>query len=104
MDPHDGLVSAYKAAQVELEKAEVDYNYCLYYPVGTPFSPPPRIIGDSDTTNQYIANHKAYEIWQQIKEYMKEGTLEDFKEGRIYWGSGSKIQDNGQSIYQSHFD
>ncbi len=81
MDPHDGPVSAYQAARVEMENAEVDYNYCLYYPFNEDFSPPPR-----NRAPQFVKRAKQWKkicMWNQTKKCMKAGTLQDLKDGKI---------------------
>lgn len=103
MDPHDGPASAYKAAQAEAEDAEVDYNYCLYYPLGPPFSPPlPKLYVPKDGEIA-ATERKKYQLWEQTKECMQEGTLQDLKEGRITWGVGPSAQGIGQSIRYPRF-
>lgn len=92
MDPHDGPISAYKAAQVEFENAEVDYNYCLYHPSNTKFSPPPPKAYVPGNGNTIIMKGQKYQIWELTKECMVDGTLQNLKEGKIPWGTGLKAQ------------
>lgn len=103
MDPYDGSASAYKAARAEVEDAEVDYNYCLYYPMGPAFSPPPHKIYVPEEGNMTATEGKPYQLWEQTKECMQEGTLQDLKEGRITWGTGPPAQASGQSICLTKF-
>ena len=87
LDPHDGPVSAYKAAESELHDAEVDYNYCLYYPVNVDFvRPPTKAKRQLSTTPQ----EKQVELWGLVEHYMKEGRpLDDIRDGRIVGRSSS---------------
>ena len=81
LDPHDGPVSAYKAAESELHDAEVDYKYCLYYPINEGFiRPPTKAERQLSTTTQ----EKQVELWDLVEHYMMEGRpLEDIRDGRI---------------------
>lgn len=103
MEPDYSPTSAYKAAQAEVEDAKVDYYYCLYYPMGPAFSPPPpkiHVPGDGQMT---ATEEKTYQLWEQTKECMQEGTLKDLKEGRITWGTGPPARASGQFIHYSRF-
>lgn len=81
LDPHDGPVSTYKAAESELHDAEVDYNYCLYYPVDEDFiRPPMKAERQVSTTTQ----EKQIKLWDLVEQRMKTGRpLEDIRDGRI---------------------
>ena len=80
LDTHDGPVSTYKAAESELHDAEVDYNYCLYYPVDEDFiRPPTRVERQVSTTTQ----EKQITLWDLVEQGMKAGRrLEDIRDGR----------------------
>lgn len=84
LDPHDNYPE-FNYAQEEVHKAEVDYNYCLYYPTDKEWRPPP----SSDKRDL----HKAKELtkpkqwraalWRLIEKSMKDGTLEQVKDGTL---------------------
>ena len=80
LDPHDGPVSVYKAAESELHDAEVDYNYCLYYPVDEDFvRPPTRAERQVSTTTQ----EKQIKLWDLVEQGMKVGRpLKDIRDAR----------------------
>lgn len=92
MDPHDDPVSAYKSAQQELHDAEVDYNYCLYFPVDEAFLPPPRA-----TARQFMPKRRSVNrerrlcMWSTVEQCMKEGTLQDLKKGKIRVSSAERL-------------
>ena len=81
LDPHDGPVSTYEVAKSELHDAEVDYKYCLYYPINEDFiRPPTKAKRQLFTTTE----EKQVELWVLIEQYMEEGRqLEDIRDGRI---------------------
>lgn len=83
MDPHDGPVSAYNSAQQELYDAEVDYNYCLYFPVDEAFQPAPVSTERESTPKRRASRELRFRMWSMIEKCMKQGTLQDLKEGRI---------------------
>ena len=87
LDPHDGPVSAYKAAKSELHDAEVDYKYCLYYPINEDFKrPPTKAKRQSSTTTE----ERQVQLWDLVEHHMEEGKpLEDIKCGRIVRRSSS---------------
>lgn len=91
MDPHDGPVSAYKSAQQELHDAEVDYNYCLYFPCDEEFQPPPLSTARKLTPKGKSSRERRERMWNMIKQCMKEGTLQDFKEGKIRVSSAERL-------------
>lgn len=83
MDPHDGPVSAYKSAEDELHDAEVDYNYCLYYPLDEEFCPPPGSAARNPIPKG-TSTGDSVRMWDMIERCMKEGTLPDLREkGRL---------------------
>ena len=95
MDPHDGPVSAYKSAKEELHNAEVDYNYCLYFPTDEEFHPPPVSAARNDTPKESDGRERTVRLWDMIEKCMKEGTLQDLKkEGEMgvssHYGWGQK--------------
>ena len=92
MDPHDGPISAYKAAKLELENAEVDYNYCLFYPLHEEFVPPPTTMTHEITKNSTKTQERRSQMWNLVKQCMKKGTLEALKTGKLY-GSANLIDD-----------
>lgn len=89
MDPHHGPVSAYQAARVELENAEVDYNYCLYYPCNEVFRPPPAALGRQQKSN--TATKERTRLWNVTKKCMREDTLQALKDGALT-GNGTESQ------------
>ena len=99
LDPHDGPVSAYKVAESELHDAEVDYKYCLYYPVNENFiRPPTKAKRQLSTTTQ----EKQVELWDLVEHYMKEGRpLEDIRDGRII-GRSSNTPSSTHHDQQEH--
>ncbi len=87
LDPHDGPVSAYKAAESELHDAEVDYKYCVYYPTNEDFIRPPTKAERQLST---IIQEKQVELWDLVEQCMKKGNpLEDIRDGRIVARSSS---------------
>ena len=89
MDPHDGPVSAYQAARTELENAEIDYNYCVYYPYNEDFSPPPK-QNRNGHGNRTANQQRRWRMWNLTRKSMEEGTLQDLKDGRLTGdGTGS---------------
>ena len=83
MDPHDGPVSAYQAAKAEIEKAEIDYNYCLYYPINEQFSPPPSALKRTIQRTGTATQQKRARIWNLTKKSLAEGTLEELRNGTL---------------------
>ena len=100
MDPHDGPVSAYKAAKTEMENAEVDLNYCLYYPVNEDFSPPPSAPRRTPEKASTATQQKRARIWNLTKKCMVEGTLEELKDGNLT-KSGAREMDQNASTKQT---
>ena len=95
MDPHDGPISAYKSAQQELHNAEVDYNYCLYFPSDQAFQPPPRFRVSNTTPKKEDGREYRLRLWTVVEHSMQEGTLQALKEGKI------RVESEGRSDYQS---
>ena len=92
MDPSDGPVSAYKSAQQELNEAEVDYNYCLYFPSNKAFQSPPLSTARKSTPkNENERREFRLCLWSMVEQCMKEGTLQDLKDGRIPVGSPERL-------------
>lgn len=91
MDPHDGPVSEYKSAEEELHDAEVDYNYCLYFPTDEDFQPPP-VSAARKSTPKGTPISERVRMWSAIEQCMKEGTLQNLREeGRLAaWVEGSQ--------------
>ena len=87
MNPHDGPVSAYKSAQQELHNAEVDYNYCLYFPSDEAFYPPPLSHVPNSMPKKNDGREYRMRLWSKVEQCMKEGTLQALKEGSIHVGS-----------------
>ena len=83
MDPHDGPVSAYRSVQQELHSAEVDYNYCLYFPSDQAFQSPPLSTAGKLTPKKKDSREYRLRLWSMVEQCMKEGTLEDLKKGKI---------------------
>ncbi|KAL2045272.1 hypothetical protein N7G274_002355 [Stereocaulon virgatum] len=83
MNPHDGPVSAYESAQQELHAAEVDYNYCLFYPHRAPFLWPPTASARSHGRIQTAAQEKRQRFWQLTEICMKNGTLHELRNGKV---------------------
>lgn len=90
LDPHDGPISAYKSAQQELHNAEVDYNYCLYFPAGEAFQPPPRSTARNSTQKTQDGREYRLRIWSMVEQCMKEGVLQDLKEGKTRVSSAER--------------
>lgn len=91
MDPHDGPVSAYKSAQQELHDAEVDYNYCLYFPVDEAFQPPPLSTARKFTPKRKGSRERRLRMWSMVEQCTREGTLQDLKEGKIRVSSAERL-------------
>lgn len=91
MDPLDGPVSAYKSAQQELHEAEVDYNYCLYFPVDEVFQPPPLSTAHKFTPKRKNGREHRLRIWGVVEQCMKEGTLQDLKEGKLRMSTAERL-------------
>ena len=90
MDPHDGPVSAYKTVEEELHNAEVDYNYCLYFPIDEEFHPPPVSAARNLKPKESNSRERRVRLWEMIEQRMKDGTLQDpNKERKIRVGSDS---------------
>ena len=81
LDPHDGPVSTYEVAKSEFHDAEVDYKYCLYYPINEDFvRPPTKAKRQLFTTTE----EKQVELWLLVEHYMEEGKpLDDIRNGRV---------------------
>ena len=97
MNPHDGPVSAYKSAQEEVHNAEVDYNYCLYFPSDEAFLPPPSSTVRSSTPKK--EDHREYRLrlWTMVEQSMKEGTLQALREGKIHVESAGRLDHQSPS-------
>ena len=83
MDPHDGPVSAYKAALQELYDAEVDYNYCLYFPADEAFQPPPLLNAPELIPKQEESKEYRFRMRSLVEQCMRKGTLQGLKDGEI---------------------
>ena len=101
IDPHDGPVSAYKFAQRELHDAEVDYNYCLYFPVDEAFYPPPLSIIRKAAPKKKHRKELRLRMWSMIEKCMEEGTLQDLKEGKIRLSSAGQNSPAQGSAFES---
>lgn len=82
MVPKDDPVTEYEAARVELENATVDYNYCLYFPSQETFRIPPR-KRQTPPKRMSASLRLRCRIWDTTKQCMREGTLQDLKNGKI---------------------
>ena len=93
MDPFDGPVSAYSAAQQELLKAEIDLNYCQFFPINHKFCPPP-YPSTHNFKPMEIGSRKEYRclLWNIVEQCMKEGTLQDLKDGKIPVGRAEYLK------------
>lgn len=109
MSPHDGPVSAYKLAKQELHNAEVDYNYCLYFPSDEAFQPPPLSTAYKSTTTKNDIGEYGLRLWSVVEQCMKQGTLRDLKDGKIRVSSAERLdqaspvqteQVDGQEVLQ----
>ena len=80
IDPHDGPVSEYESAEEELHDAEVDYNYCLYFPTDEEFQPPPVSAARGFNPKERDSRERRVRMWDVIERCMKEGTLRDLRE------------------------
>lgn len=85
LNPSDGPVSTYESAREELHEAEVDYNYCLYFPSDEAFLPPPRSAARKITPKKKRskAEECTLRLWSMVEQCMKVGTLKDLKDGKI---------------------
>ena len=92
IDENDNV--AYKSAQQEAYLADVDYNYCKFYPLDERFSPPPRSVIPGTTPTE----SKKIQIWNVVKQCMKDGTLQDLKEGKIPNGQRHDSESDGGMI------
>ena len=91
MNSHDGPVSAYKAARQEVYNAEVDYNYCLYFPADEVFQSPPLATARESTSKKKDGREHRLRLWSMVEQCMKEGTLQDLKEGKIRVASAERL-------------
>ena len=92
MNPNDGPVSAYKSLQQELNDAEVDYNYCLYFPCNKAFQPPPMSTARKLTPKRKKERRgSTFRLWSMVEQCMKEGTLQDLKDGKIPMSSPGRL-------------
>ena len=103
IEPHDGPVSAYKMAQQELRVAEVDYNYCLFYPLGQKFHKPPTSTTRNSERPQRATQEKRLKNWHLVERCMKDGILQDLHEGKIAEFSADSLK-NAPSTQQSKAD
>ena len=95
MNSHDGPVSAYDSAQQELHDAEVDYNYCLYFPSDEEFqSPPLSTARKFPPKRPSKSRNYRMRLWNLVERCMKEGTLQDLKDDelRVYLNQPSPPQ------------
>lgn len=83
MSPHDGPVSAYKSLKQELHNAEVDYNYCLYFPSHDAFQSPPLSTASKSPSTKNDSGEYRLRLWSVVEQCMKKGTLRDLKDGKI---------------------
>ena len=92
MNPDDGPVSAYKSVQQEMNDAEVDYNYCLYFPSNTAFQPPPLATARKFTPKKKKGSKEfSLRLWSMVEQCMKDGTLQDLKDGKISVNSPERL-------------
>ena len=98
MNPHHGPVSAYNSAQDELHNAEVDYNYCLYFPSDEAFQAPPPSTVRNSTPNENDRDYRL-RLWTMVEQSMKEGTLQALREGKIRVESAGRLDQ--QSLTRS---
>ena len=92
MNPNDGPVSAYKSVQQELNDAEVDYNYCLYFPSNSAFQPPPLSTARKSTPKKKKGSREfRLRLWTIVEQCMKDGTLQDLKDGKIPVNSPERL-------------
>lgn len=109
MSSHDGPVSAYKYAKQELHNAEVDYNYCLYFPSDEVFQSPPLSTAHKSTIKKNDSGEYRLRLWSVVEQCMKQGTLQDLKDGKIRVSSAELLsqaspaqmeQVDGQEVLQ----
>ena len=91
MSPHDGPVSAYQVAKEELHNAEVDYNYCLYFPSDEAFQSPPLPAARKSTPKKDNSKEYRSRLRSIVEQCMKEGTLHDLKDGKICVGNAERL-------------
>ena len=107
ISPHDVSLSVYQSAQQELHDAEVDYNYCMYFPVDEAFQPPPlptvrRIAQKRKDRTEYRIR-----MWNMIEHCMKEGTLQNLKHGKVRLSCdehSSQPSPKQRSAFESNLD
>ena len=84
LDPHDNHLEL-TYSQREVHKAEVDYNYCLYYPTSKEWRPPPNSDKRDMLKAKSLTRPKQWRaaLWGLIEKSMKSGTLEQVKDGSL---------------------
>ena len=85
LEIHDKEHEAVKEA---VERAEIDYNYCLFYPVNLQAFPPPKsslasILYEHQAKNTPPEISFSNALWLLIKKSMENGTLEQVKDGTL---------------------
>lgn len=68
-----------------MHKACVDYNYCLYYPRDKEWRPPPSADKRDMSKAKSLPKPKQWRaaVWRLIEKSMKDGTLEEIKNGSL---------------------
>ena len=84
LNPHDNHPE-FGYAQKEVHKAQVDYNYCLYYPVDKEWRPPPSSDKRDMSKAKLLTKPKQWRaaLWRLIEKSMKSGRLEQVKDGSL---------------------
>ena len=105
LTPSDGPVSTYESAREELHDAEVDYNYCLYFPSDEAFLPPPLSAAHEITPKKKRSKAEDYRLclWSIVEQCMKVGTLQDLKDGKIRVDSPDHL-DQSSAVHMEQND
>ena len=82
---HDENQTKTGFAQKEVHNAEVDYNYCVYYPEDKAWRPPPSANkrGTSKLKSLTKPQQWRWALWHLVEKSMKIGKLEQIKDGTL---------------------
>ena len=77
--------SEVRFARKEVHNAEVDYNYCLYYPVDKAWRPPPSADKRNNSKVKSLPKPKQWRsaLWHLVEKSMKSGKLEQIRDGTL---------------------
>ena len=78
-------VKAYDTVLKKVHRAEVDFNYCQYYPVDRTYQPLSdwRDFGSEITNVMPSLNGTAAQLWKLVEHCMETGELNSLKEGSL---------------------